>query len=236
MTKSKKIAVIGLGDFGMVLVRCLNKEGHEVVAIDSDATRIEAVKEDCVDIAIMDSTDEVAMRNIGFKDFDRVIVAVAKDFESLMVTTDILIRVLELKNVTVRYQTELQKRILKKTIGATDLFNPEETAAMNMAEQFDHRLMRKAIIISDNFRIAEFQVPRSFIGKSLAELNFKETYRLLLVTVKRFKLTEKTNRVTDEKELEPIGIPEQTIEFRENDIIVVFGNHVDLEDFFENVE
>lgn len=236
MTKTKKLAVIGLGDFGMVLVRCLNKEGHEVVAIDSDSAKIDAVKEDCVDVAIMDSTDEVAMKNIGFRDFDRVIVAVANDFENLMVTADILIRVLELKNVTIRYQTELQKRILKQTIGITDLFNPEETAAMNMAEQFDHRLMRKAFILSDDFRIAEFQVPRSFIGKSLAELNFKETYKLLLVTVKRLRLVEKTNRSTDEKEIEPIGIPEQSIEFRENDIIVVFGNHVDLEDFFENVE
>lgn len=236
MTKRKKIAVIGLGDFGLVLVKCLNKEGHEVVAIDTDEDRIEAVKEDCSDVAIMDSTDEVAMRNMGFDEFDRVILAVAKNFEKLMVTADILTRILNLKNITVRYQTELQKRILKHTIGITDLFNPEETAAMNMAEQFDHRLIRKAIIISDNFRLAEFQVPRSFVGKSLEELKFKETFRLLLVTVKRLKVGEKSNRSTDDKELEPIGIPDQSIVFKESDIIVVFGNHIDLEDFFENVD
>ena len=66
MNKRKKIAVIGLGDFGMVLVKCLNKEGHEVVAIDGKEDRIEEIKEFCSDVAIMDSTDEVAMRNMGF--------------------------------------------------------------------------------------------------------------------------------------------------------------------------
>lgn len=236
MTKRKKIAVIGLGDFGMVLVKCLNKEGHEVIAIDSEAERIEEIKDNCSDVAIMDSTDEAAMKNMGFKDFDRVILAVANDFETLMVTADILRNTLNLNNITARYQTELQKRLLKSSIGIVDLFNPEETAAMNMAEQFDHQLMRKSFILSDNFRIAEFQIPRSFIGRTLAEINLKEDYKLLLITVKRFRASEKSNRSTDIKDIEPIGIPEQSIIFRENDIIVVFGNHTDIEDFFDNVE
>ena len=34
MSKRKKIAVIGIGDFGKVLVKCLHKEGNEFLAID----------------------------------------------------------------------------------------------------------------------------------------------------------------------------------------------------------
>jgi trk system potassium uptake protein TrkA len=236
MSKRKKIAVIGIGDFGKVLVKCLHKEGHEVLAIDEEAERIEEIKDFCSDVAIMNSTDEVAMSNMGFNDFDRVILAVANDFEVLMVTADILRNTLKLDNITARYQTELQKRLLKTAIGITDLFNPEETAAMNMAEQFEHNLMRKTMIISDNFRIAEFQIPRSFIGQTLAEIKMKDTYKLLLVTIKRYKPTEKNNRVSDYKDTEPIGIPDQSIVFRENDVIVVFGAHTDIEEFFENVD
>jgi D-arabinose 1-dehydrogenase-like Zn-dependent alcohol dehydrogenase len=73
MSKRKKIAVIGIGDFGKVLVKCLHKEGHEVLAIDEEAERIEEIKDFCSDVAIMNSTDEVAMSNMGFNDFDRVI-------------------------------------------------------------------------------------------------------------------------------------------------------------------
>jgi trk system potassium uptake protein len=236
MSKRKKIAVIGIGDFGKVLVKCLHKEGHEVLAIDEEEDRIEEIKEFCSDVAIMNSTDEIAMSNMGFGDFDRVILAVANDFEALMVTADILKNTLKLNNVTARYQSELQKRLLKTSIGIIDLFNPEETAAMNMAEQFEHNLMRKSMIISDNFRIAEFQIPRSFIGQTLAEIKIKETHNLLLVTVKRFKPTEKTNRIGDIIETEPIGIPDQSIVFREKDVIVVFGAHSDIEEFFENVD
>ena len=53
----KKIAVIGLGQFGMAIAKTLSKKGAEVLAIDRDEAIIEEVAEK-VDMAVaMDATD-----------------------------------------------------------------------------------------------------------------------------------------------------------------------------------
>lgn len=53
----KKIAVIGLGQFGMAIAKTLAKKGAEVMAIDRNEAIIEEVA-DKVDLAVaMDATD-----------------------------------------------------------------------------------------------------------------------------------------------------------------------------------
>ena len=52
-----RICVIGLGRLGMSLAPMLEKAGHEVLAIDTDEARIEAIK-DRVALAVRaDATD-----------------------------------------------------------------------------------------------------------------------------------------------------------------------------------
>ncbi len=228
----KKIAVIGLGDFGKVLVKCLYEEKHEVVAIDMEMDLIEEIKDHCTDAICMDATDENAMRSQGLEDFDYVILAVADNFETLIITADILKR-MGVKEIIARYQTELHIRILKM-LGIVNVFNPEERAAQNMAEMFGHSNMRGSMIISEEFRIAEVIVPEFFIGKALNEVRLKEIHKLLLITVKRYK-SHAGKRKDDMRILETIGIPDFKMTFKQNDIMVIFGSHEDVEKFLNSI-
>jgi trk system potassium uptake protein TrkA len=229
--KGKKIAVIGLGDFGKELVKCLFIEGHEVVAIDKDMELIEDIKDNCTEAVCLDATDESALKSQGLEDFDYVILAVADDFETLIITSDILKRI-GAKEIIARYQTELHVRILRM-LGITNIFNPEERAAKNMSEMFAHKSLKGSTILSENFRIAEVVVPEFFVGKVLTDVKLKEKYNLLLITIKRFKSANKMKRKEDVVALETLGIPSNDMTFRKGDIMVLFGSHNDMEKFLK---
>lgn len=226
----KKIAVIGLGDFGKQLVKYLHQEGHEVVAIDRNIDLVNEVKDYSSNAIAIDSTDEVAMRSEGLEEMDFVVLAVADDFETLVITSDILKR-MNVKEIIARYQTELHIRILKM-LGIVNIFNPEERAAENMSEMFGHRNIKGSMILSEEYRISELLVPEFFVGKTISEIGLKDKYSLLLITIKRTKQSPKNNkRQSDEKQIETIGIPNANTSFRSKDIMVVFGNHEDIEKF-----
>ena len=123
----KKIAVIGLGDFGRALVKHLHEEGHEVTAIDHDLPTIEKIKSNCTHAVCLNSTDEKALRSQGVEQMDTVIISAAQSFEVLIVTADILRRIFN-GQLIVRYRTTLHKRILEM-LGEKELFTPEERPA-----------------------------------------------------------------------------------------------------------
>ncbi|MCE9501004.1 MAG: TrkA family potassium uptake protein [Leptospira sp.] len=231
--KKNKIAVIGLGDFGKELVKQLFLEKHEVVAIDKEMLTIDEIKDHCTNAICLDATDEHALRAQGLEEMDFVILATADDLETLVITADIL-RQLGVKEIIARYKTELHIRILKM-LGITNIFNPEEKAARNMAEQFGHSSIKSSLIISEEFRIAELVIPELFAGKTVEEIQLKENYNLLLITIKRMRHNLQAKRKSDEMKQEVLGIPQKTTVFRSNDIITVFGKHEHVEEFLNTV-
>jgi len=96
---------------------------------------------------------------------------------------------------------------------------------------FGHANIKGSIILSEEYRIAELIVPEFFNGKTIMEVKLKEKYNLLLVTIKRYKNATKGKRREDEPVLETLGIPSAETVFRAKDIMVVFGNHKDVEKF-----
>ena len=54
----KKFCVIGLGSFGFHVAETLDKEGHEVVAIDSDKDKVQAAKDICAYAILGDAANK----------------------------------------------------------------------------------------------------------------------------------------------------------------------------------
>lgn len=220
----KKIGVIGLGDFGLALVRALHHAGHEVTAIDRKMEVIESVSDYCTHPVCLDSTDERALKSQGVEDLEDVIIAAADDFETLIVTADILKRICR-GRITVRYRTPLQMKILEM-LGLRAIFNPEEKAAINMSEQFGYRGLRQNTILSDEYKVIEVAAPASLIDVPLARSGLKTKYRLNLITIKRVKQGETVEKI--------IGIPEGNTVVRKNDILILFGHNHDIEHFLDD--
>ena len=215
----KKIAVIGLGDFGRAVVSRLYEEGHEVTAIDRDLDTIEEIKDECTHAVCLDSTDEKALLSQNIDDMDVVILASAESFETLVVTTDILKRHCR-GQIIVRYRSEIQKRVLN-LIGVKDHFNPEQAAAESMAEQLAHRSIRRSTILSDEYRLVEAVAPREYVAQPLLRTNLKKEYNLSIVTIKR----------QDAGKEMILGIPDGSTVVHDSDVLVLFGRLDDIERF-----
>ena len=61
----KTILLIGLGRFGKYIALKLNSMHHEVMAIDSDEDRVNAILPYVTNAQIGDSTNEEFMRSLG---------------------------------------------------------------------------------------------------------------------------------------------------------------------------
>ena len=65
----KSILLIGLGRFGRHIAQELNELGHQVMAIDSNEDRVNAVLSYVTNAQIGDSTSEYFLRSLGVGNF-----------------------------------------------------------------------------------------------------------------------------------------------------------------------
>ena len=86
----KSILLIGLGRFGRHIAEELNKLGHEVMAVDENEDRVNAVLSIVTNAQIGDSTNADFLEALGVRNFDVCIVAISGNFQSSLETTSLL--------------------------------------------------------------------------------------------------------------------------------------------------
>lgn len=182
MDNSKKeYAVIGLGRFGESLARSLYESGAKVMGIDCD----EAIVNDAVDYTttalLMDATSQKAMDQIGLQNFDAVIVAVAHEQTSIMIS--LLAVEKGAKMVIAKTRNDLQTQVLYK-IGVTECVYPERDSGRELAARLVTSNILRSIELSDEYGTAELAVAPSWAGKSLMELQFRNKYGMNIIAIK----------------------------------------------------
>ena len=85
----KSILLIGLGRFGRHIAEELNKLGHEVMAVDENEDRVNAVLSIVTNAQIGDSTNAEFLEALGVRNFDVCIVAISGNFQSSLETTSL---------------------------------------------------------------------------------------------------------------------------------------------------
>ena len=86
----KSFLVIGLGRFGKQIVKKLDEMKHEVLAVDINEERVQAVLPYATNAQIGDSTDGKFLRSLGVSNFDVCIVAIGDNFQNSLETTSLL--------------------------------------------------------------------------------------------------------------------------------------------------
>ena len=71
----KKFAVIGLGKFGFHAAKALFEDGNEVIAIDTDRNKVQAIDPFATEAIILNAMDKEALRSLGLEEMDAVIVS-----------------------------------------------------------------------------------------------------------------------------------------------------------------
>ncbi|MGN0564599.1 MAG: potassium channel family protein, partial [Candidatus Heritagella sp.] len=107
----KSILLIGLGRFGRHIAMKLNELNHEVMAVDRQEKRVEAVLPYVTSAQIGDATNMEFLRSLGVRNFDVCIVAIGDDFQGSLEATSFL-KELGAKKVVSRAARDVQAKFL----------------------------------------------------------------------------------------------------------------------------
>ncbi|WMJ72836.1 TrkA family potassium uptake protein [Cytophagaceae bacterium ABcell3] len=224
-----KFAVIGLGKFGTSIARSLATRGAEVLALDLDPVKVDQVKDEVAYAVVMNSTDTKTLIAHNIQSMDAVVVAIGDNFESLMLTTVILLE-LKIKRIIARAGSAQQKMILEK-MGVTEILSPEDEVGKTVAEILLHPTMKTFLPLPDDYEIVEIQTPVKISNRAVKDIGLRERYNLNLITIKRnFEEVREGETVNVEH---VIGVPKGDTILYENDIIIILGKAKDVDKFVE---
>ncbi|MCC5920582.1 MAG: TrkA family potassium uptake protein [Cyclobacteriaceae bacterium] len=227
-----KFAVIGLGQFGYSIAKTLSERGAEVLAIDRDLNKVEAIKEDVAYAVSIDSTDMKVLKAHNITEMDGVVVAIGEDFESLLLTTVVLLE-LDVKRIIARAANSQQRMILKK-MGVSEILAPEETVGKTVAEMLLHPNVKGFLPLPDDYEIVEVNTPSKIAGKTVREVALREKYDLNLITIKRVYRDQNVKKGEKPKTTEHIiGVPTGDTVMESEDIIILLGKSHDVNKFID---
>jgi len=209
----RRYAVVGLGKFGSTVVRSLYERGHEVIAIDRDPARVQDVRDTSTQAIEADCTDEPTLRGLGIADADAVVVSLGERMDASILVT-LYLKQLEVREIVVKALSEDHAKVLK-LVGATDVVHPERDTARRVARTIGVRSIVEYLPLAAGTSLVELRVPAAFAGRTLAELDVRRRFQVLVVAVKR-----------DESLTMATGGDER---LAEGDILVLVGRDADLD-------
>lgn len=181
--KDKQFAVIGLGRFGKSVARTLSTLGYDVLAIDSSEHEVQEIANDVAHTVQLDARDEDALKALGIRNFDVVIVAIGEDIQSNILVT-VILKDLGVKYVVAKAQNHIHGKVLKK-IGADRVIYPEKDMGIRLAYNLATSNIMDIIEMSEDYSIIEIAAPSRFVNKSIGELNLRANYGINVIAIKK---------------------------------------------------
>lgn len=178
----KSILLIGLGRFGKHIATNLTQLGHEVMAIDKDESRVDAIVDLVTTAQIGDSTNEEFMASIGVSNFDACVVAISGDFQSSLETTSLL-KELGAKKVVARAERDVQEKFLLRN-GADDVVYLEKQMGKMVAIRIGGEVVTDYFKLDESHSIYEVKVPKQWVHKSLAQIDLRTRFNLNVLAIK----------------------------------------------------
>ena len=178
----KSILLIGLSNFGVLLTKQLYELGHQLMAVDLDESRINAILPIVTDAQIGDGTNADFLKSLGLNNYDICVVAIENDFQSSLETTSLL-KELGAKFVVSCADREVQAKFLLRN-GADEVINPEKQVAEWAAIRYTTNHILDYVKLDEDHAIFEVPVPKDWAGKSIGELDIRKKYSINMLGVK----------------------------------------------------
>ena len=178
----KSILLIGLGRFGRHIALKLNALNHQVMAIDHNEERVNALLPFVTNAQIGDSTNEEFLAALGVGNYDACIVAIGDNFQNSLETT-YLLKELGARKVIARASKEMQEKFLLRN-GADEVVYPEKQLAAWTAIRCSSEHILEYIELDDEYAIFEVDIPSDWSGKSILELDIRKKYGINILWVR----------------------------------------------------
>ncbi len=209
----KQFAVIGLGRFGTSVARTLAGMGYDVLAIDQREERVQDIMEHVTHAVQVDAVDEHALKSLGIRNFDVVIVAIGQDVQASILTT-VLLKEMGVRRVVAKANTELHGKVLAR-VGADKVVFPERDMGVRVARALVSQNILDQIELSPDYSIVELIAPPEFVGKTLQESAIRTRFGVTVLAIRR------------DRDIIISPGPAQIV--KEGDVLVVVGRNDRLE-------
>ncbi len=179
----KSYIVIGLGRFGSQAAKRLCEYGCEVLAIDREPELVQAVSNLVTQAVVADARDKEVLRALGAKDFECAIVAIGDDLgDSVLATMNL--KELGVPYIVCKASDETHRQVLLK-LGADRVVIPEQEHADRLAKHLSSPNVLDYIELSEEYGIIEIPTPKTWVGKSLKELNVRANLGVNIIAVEK---------------------------------------------------
>ncbi len=175
------VVVIGLGRFGKSLALELERDGVEVLGVDTDARRVQSLAGRITHVVQADSTDVEAMQQLSVQDFDRAVIAIGSDLEASALTAFAL-KSFGVENIWAKATSESMAKILEQ-IGVGHVVRPEHDMGRRVAHLVRGKML-DYIEFDDGYAIVKTMPPRSILGMPLGVSGVRTRFGVTIVGVK----------------------------------------------------
>ena len=196
----KSILLIGLGRFGRHIAIKLDELHHQVMAVDKEDTRVNAVLPFVTNAQIGDATNEDFLSSLGVGNFDVCIVAIGDNFQNSLEVTSLL-KELGARMVVSRAARDVHAKFLLRN-GADEIVYPERQVADMVAIRYSADHIFDYIELDEEHAIFEISIPREWIGKTIGQLDIRKKYNINIMALKtndimNLKITSDTQLLKD---------------------------------------
>ncbi len=202
----KDFAIIGLGAFGMQLCRELSELGAEVVGIDIDMERVNAVADFVTFAYCCDSTKKSALEQLKLSEAEKVIVAIGDHLESVVLTI-ILLKELGVKHILVCAEDESVQRVLDH-LGVEEVLDTRALAVGNLTYRLMSTSVTQYVELTARHSVATLRYAGKEPSRTLEEMDMRGKYALNVLLILR-----------GGQEI----VPDRNDRFEPGDLVTVFG-------------
>jgi trk system potassium uptake protein TrkA len=183
---------------------------HEVLGIDFDADLVQDLSGEYpqAHLVAADATEESVLRDLNVGQFDGAAVVIGENMEAGILATANL-KELGVPFVVSRAISKLHGRVLEM-IGADRIIEPERDMGAQVARTMASPAVMDYVDLGEDEALIEAEVPKEWVGKTLADLHLSRESGLTVLAVKPKGKTG--------------TIPSGDTVLNEGDVIVIGGN------------
>lgn len=227
-----KYIVIGLGNYGSVLAVELSALGHEVIGVDINENRVDAVKDKIATAFVIDAIDEHSLEVLPLESVDVVIVAIGSNFGA-SVRVVALLKQNQVRSIYARAIDQVHKAVLE-AFGLDRILTPEYDAAFGLVQLMDFGTSIELFRVDAVYCVAKLPVKKRMVGFRANELGLDADFKLKLIGLMR---SEKMINclglsVLEEQVKNEFAYDEVILE---GDVLVCYGKYRDIQSFWKAV-
>lgn len=179
--RNNTIGVLGLGLFGTSVARTLSQNNVDVIAMDLDMDHVEEVVDD-VTVAVQgDFTKLDQLSEVGIGDCSEVVIASTSRLENAILAI-LNLRKLGVPSITVKTKNKDYREVLLK-VGATRVILPEVEMGVQIANMLSNPTVHELLSLDNRYNIIEFPYNSQWVGKSIIEIDFRNTYDTNIIAI-----------------------------------------------------